>query len=118
MSEKSWLPVLNSCSDNRKSAIQNPKWAGLLAIAFTFALVGAVAQAQQPKKVPLLGYLSSGDSASESSRAERIRLALRELGYIEGQNMATEYRYAQRKLDRLPELAAEFVRLKVDIIVV
>ncbi len=52
------------------------------------------------------------------SRSERIRLALRELGYIEGQNIATEYRYAERKLDRLPELAAELVRLKVDIIVV
>ena len=50
-------------------------------------------------------------------RSEAIRLALRELGYIEGQNIATEYRYAEGKLDRLPELAAELVRLKVDIIV-
>ena len=56
--------------------------------------------------------------ASESARAEAIRLALRELGYIEGQNIAIEYRYAEGKLDRLPELAAELVRLKVDIIVV
>ena len=52
------------------------------------------------------------------TRTEAIRLALRELGYIEGQNIATEYRYAEGKLDRLPELAAELVRLKVDIIVV
>ncbi len=59
-----------------------------------------------------------GDAATESARAEAIRLALRELGYIEGQNIATEYRYAEGKLDRLPELAAELVRLKVDIIVV
>ena len=55
---------------------------------------------------------------SDSPRAEGIRLALRERGYIEGQNIATEYRYAEGKLDRLPELAAELVRLKVDIIVV
>ena len=74
--------------------------------------------AQQPKKVPRIGYLSSSDPASESTRAEAIRLALRELGYIEGQNIAIEYRYAEGKRDRFPELAAELVRLKVDIIVV
>ena len=58
------------------------------------------------------------DPASESARSEAIRLALRERGYIEGQNIATEYRYAEGKRDRFPELAAELVRLKVDIIVV
>ena len=52
-----------------------------------------------------------------SARSEVIRLALRELGYIEGQNIAIEYRYAEGRVDRLPELAAELVRLKVDIIV-
>ncbi len=85
-----------------------------------FALCACVfvAQAQQPKKVPRIGYLSSVDPATESARAEAIRLALRELGYIEGQNIAIEYRYAEGKLDRVPELAAELVRLKVDIIVV
>jgi putative ABC transport system substrate-binding protein len=76
------------------------------------------AQAQQPKKVPRIGYLSNSDPASESSRSEAIRLSLRELGYIEGQNIAIEYRYTEAKLDRLPELAAELVRLKVDVIVV
>ena len=76
------------------------------------------AQAQQPKKVPRIGYLSAGDPAIESTRAEAIRLALRERGYIEGQNIAIEYRYAEGKRDRFPELAAELVRLKVDIIVV
>ena len=78
----------------------------------------ASAEAQQPKKVPRIGYLSPRDPASESTRAEAIRLALRELGYIEGQNIAIEYRYAEAKLDRAPALAAELVRLKVDIIVV
>ena len=74
--------------------------------------------AQQPKKVARIGYLSGGDAATDSARSEGIRLALRERGYIEGQNIAIEYRYAGGKLDRLPELLAELVRLKVDLIVV
>jgi putative ABC transport system substrate-binding protein len=74
------------------------------------------AAAQQPKKVARIGYLSGLDPASESTRAEAIRLALHELGYIEGQNIAIEYRYAEGRVDRLPALAAELVRLKVDII--
>jgi len=73
-------------------------------------------EAQQPKKVPLIGYLSNFDPATESTRIEAVRQALRELGYIEGQNIAFEYRYAEGKLDPLPELAADLVRLKVDII--
>jgi len=83
-------------------------------------LIGAVAsaEAQQSKKVPRIGYLAPGDAASDSARAEGIRLALRELGYMEGQNIATEYRYAEGKSDRQPGLAAELVRLKVDIILV
>jgi putative tryptophan/tyrosine transport system substrate-binding protein len=85
--------------------------------AMLFAL-SVSAQAQQPKKVPRIGYLSSLDPASESFRSEAIRLSLRELGYIEGQNIAIEYRYAEGKVDRAPELAAQLVRLKVDIIVV
>ena len=85
--------------------------------AMLFALCSS-AEAQQPKKVLLIGYLSSTDRASESTRAEAIRLALRALGYIEGQNITTEYRYAEGKGHRIPELAAELVRLKVDIIVV
>jgi len=75
------------------------------------------AAAQQPKKVPRIGYLVGGDAASDSARSEAIRLALGELGYIEGQNIAIEYRYGEGKRDRLPELAAELVRLKVDVIV-
>ncbi len=116
------------CSDNRKSKtcpkhcrrIQNRKWAAVLAIVATLATgVGAMAQAQQPKKVHRIGYLSSSsDSASESRHFEVIRRALRELGHIEGQNIAIEYRYAEGKIDRFTELAAELVRLKVDIIVV
>ena len=95
---------------NRRTAIRR--------LATFFLTTASLAHAQQPKKVPRIGYLSSPDPARESARAEAIRLALRERGYIEGQNIAIEYRYAEGKLDRLPELAAELVRLKVDIIVV
>jgi putative tryptophan/tyrosine transport system substrate-binding protein len=87
-------------------------------VAVVLLAVGVIAEAQQPKKVPRIGYLSSFDPARESTRSEAIRLSLRERGYIEGQNIAIEYRYAEGKRDRLPELAAELVRLKVDIIVV
>ncbi len=94
------------------------KKAGFLSIliAVTLLAVGVIAEAQQPKKVPRIGYLSPSDPATESARFEAIRLALRERGHIEGQNIVIEYRYAEGKLDRLPDLAAELVRLKVDII--
>jgi len=85
--------------------------------AMLFALCQS-AEAQQPKKILRIGYLSSFHPTSESDRSEGIRLALRELGYIEGQNIATEYRYAEGKRERLSEVATELVRLKVDIIVV
>jgi putative ABC transport system substrate-binding protein len=89
-----------------------------LAICGTLLALACIAEAQQPgKKVPLIGYLSTNDPAGESARAEAIRLALRELGYIEGQNIAFEYRYAEGKRGRESELAGELVRLKVDIIV-
>jgi putative ABC transport system substrate-binding protein len=77
----------------------------------------AGSEAQQPK-FARIGYLSTINAARDSARAEAIRLALRELGYVEGQNVAFEYRYAEGKLDRYSELAAELVRLKVDIILV
>ena len=84
--------------------------------AILFALC-ASAEAQQPKKVHRIGYLSTNDPAGESARAEAIGLALRERGYIDGQNIAVEYRYAEGKRERAAELAAELVRLKVDLIV-
>src|SRR5215510_10716806 len=80
-----------------------------------FALC-ASAEAQQPRKVHRIGFLSVNDPATESPRSEGIRLALRELGYIEGQNIAIEYRYGEGKTDQYPELVAELVRLKVDVI--
>ena len=108
-----WVP-----SDNRKSKIQNRKWVGLSIIALVLAARVVVATAQQPKKVTRIGYLSSLNPVHESARAEGIRLALREVGYLEGQNIAIEYRYSEGKTDRASELAVELVRLKVDIILV
>jgi putative ABC transport system substrate-binding protein len=72
---------------------------------------GPIANAQQPKKVLWIGYLLMGDPNSESTRFEAIRLALRERGYIEGENVGIVYRYTSGNRDRLPELAAELVRL-------
>jgi putative ABC transport system substrate-binding protein len=89
-----------------------------VALGALLLALGFSAEAQQPTKIPQIGYLSQSDAARESARFQAIRLALRERGYIEGQNIAIEYRYAEGKLDRAPELAAELVRLKVDIIVV
>ena len=87
-------------------------------VAVVLLAVAVIAEAQQPNKVPGIGYLSSSDSATDSTISDAIRLALRERGYIEGQNIAIEYRYAEGKVDRFSELAAELVRLKVDVIVV
>jgi putative tryptophan/tyrosine transport system substrate-binding protein len=87
-------------------------------VAVVLLALGVTAEAQQPKKVFRIGYLSALDPARESARSEAIKLALRERGYIEGQNIAFEYRYAEGKRDRAPELADELVRLKVDLILV
>src|SRR5262245_22442603 len=87
-------------------------------VAVILLTVAVVTEAQQPAKITRIGYLSNVDAATDSAGSEGIRLALRELGYIEGQNIAIEYRYSEGKRDRAPELAAELVRLKVDIIVV
>jgi putative tryptophan/tyrosine transport system substrate-binding protein len=76
------------------------------------------ASAQQPTKGPRIGYLTADSrSARADVRAAAFRQGLRELGYVEGKNLVIEWRSAEGKLDRLPALAAELVRLKVDIIV-
>ena len=103
-----------SRSDVLKSKmIQNLKW--LVLATFLLATLSP-AEAQQPKKVPRVGFLSV--RAGIESREETFRQGLRELGYMEGQNMIIEWRFAKGKADRIPELAAELVRLKVDVIVV
>ena len=77
----------------------------------------ASAEAQQPTKVHRIGFLATLSPFTISARAEAFRQGLRELGYVEGKNIVIEYRYAEGKLDRLSELAAELVRLKVDVII-
>jgi putative tryptophan/tyrosine transport system substrate-binding protein len=105
------------CSGQALGNSRNAKVLCFALCAMFFALCVS-AEAQQPKKVPRIGYLSPFDPVGESTRSEAIRQALRDLGYVEGQNIATEYRYSEGKRDRAPELAAELVRAKVDIILV
>jgi ABC-type uncharacterized transport system substrate-binding protein len=85
-----------------------------LIVAFLGA--GSVAQAQQAKKIPVIGVLHSDSPSSIESSFEAFRQGLRQLGYVVGQNILIEYRYAEGKRDRVPELAAELVRLNVDVI--
>jgi len=103
---------LEPVGDRRKS-----KGFGFVVCALLFTLC-ASAYAQETKKVPRIGYLSAFDVRRESARAETVRLALRDAGYVEGQNIAIEYRYAESKQDRFPKLVAELVNLNVDIIMV
>ncbi len=76
-----------------------------------------LAQAEQPAKVRRIGYLGANFPTTNPARIEAFRQGLRELGYVEGKNVVIEWRYAEGKADRLPGLAAELVRLKVDVIV-
>jgi ABC-type uncharacterized transport system substrate-binding protein len=93
--------------------------AGLLSILVVVVLlaVAVIAEAQQPKKVPRIGYLSATSPSVNPTRIEGFRQGLRELGYVEGKNIVIEWRYAEGKPDRFPALAAELVHLKVDVIV-
>ena len=92
--------------------------ASSLLIAVALVAFAVIAQAQQPKKVPRIGFLVSGSPSStrEVGQVEAFRQGLRELGYVEGQNIAIEYRYAEGAEERLLNLAAELVQLKVDVI--
>jgi putative tryptophan/tyrosine transport system substrate-binding protein len=109
-------------SDNRKTvvsyveswAIQNQKLLGLSIIVFVLA-AGAMAQAQQTPKIPHVGILFIG--GREQPHLEAFKQGLQEHGYSEGKNIVLEYRYAEGQYDRLPDLAKEFVREKVDVIV-
>ncbi len=87
-------------------------------LASVFLTTVSLAQAQQAGKVPRIGVLRNDTPALFASRNEAFRSGIRELGYVDGQNLRLEYRYADGKPDRLPELAAELVNLKVDVIVV
>ncbi|HEY7557856.1 MAG TPA: ABC transporter substrate-binding protein [Candidatus Binatia bacterium] len=94
----------------RKKIIAFALTAVLLALSFP-------AQAQQPKKVPRIGFLSGSPPSSITARTEAFRQGLRDLGYVEGKNIVIEWRSGEGKRDRFPALAADLVRLKVDVIV-
>jgi putative ABC transport system substrate-binding protein len=106
-------------TSNRHTAINNCKKArvfGFVLFAMLFALCFS-AEAQQPKKVPRIGFLGAASMSANSARIEAFRQGLRELGYMEGKNIVIEWRSAEGKSDRLPALAAELVNLKVNVIV-
>ena len=107
----------NFLSGNLKSAIQNLKWAGIFAIVLISIFAGVEARAQQATKIPRIGFLITSSPSAIAPRMDAFRQGLRELGYVEGKNIAIERRHAEGKFDRLPALAAELVSLKVDIIV-
>src|SRR5262252_6888270 len=82
-----------------------------------FLALGSPAEAQQTKKVPRIGFLSAASPSANTARIEAFRQGLHELGYVEEKSIVIEYRYAYERFDRLPALAAELIRLKVEVIV-
>jgi len=88
-----------------------------LALSVMLLALSLPAQAQQPTKISRIGFLGATSPFTNTARIEAFRQGLRELGYVEGKNIVIEYRWAEGKTERLPDLAAELVRLKVDIIV-
>ncbi len=88
----------------------------ILLVGLTLASVHP-AEAQQPKKVPRIGYLSGTSYSANSARVDAFKQGLRELGYVEGKTIIVEWRYAEGKSDHLPALAAELVHLRPDVIV-
>ena len=106
-------------SDNRKSKIQNQKWAGLFALVLAFALGRGEGRrrSRQGKSSASVSWMQALLLVARSSWRRSGR-ELSKLGWIEGKNITIEYRFAEQKTERLPELAADLVRLKVDLIVV
>src|SRR5947209_2233972 len=107
--------ALLSCQKKTGAKTMNSKFIVWLLVTFFLATVFP-AEAQQPKKIPRIGFLFGASSSSNTDRwTEAFRQGLRDLGYIEGKNILIEYRFAERKLDRVPSLVVELVQLKVDV---
>src|SRR5262245_55562342 len=104
-----WIRFFGFQSDNLKSAIQNLKWVRIIVIGFTFAMCGAVAQAQQATKIPRIGYLTVLSLSAMANRTKAFQQGLRELGYVDGRNIVIEWRYGDGNLESVPALAAELV---------
>ena len=92
-------------------------WSSVL-VGTLVLVFGVAADAQQPGKIFRIGYLDASTASGSAVLMDAFRQELRKLGWNDGKNIAIEYRFAEQKLERLPELAAELVRLKVDLIVV
>ena len=134
MNRRCWVRWWDSVSDNRKSKtcpfdklragsesyrrIQNRKWAGIFAVIVALTVCGGRAEAQQTGKIFHIGFLDGSTASGNAGLVEAFRQELNKLGWIEGKNITIEYRFAEQKPERLPELAADLVRLKVDLIVV
>ena len=103
-------------SEIHGAKLMTKKVLGLLLAIFVLA-TAPCAQAQQATRIPVIGRLGASSPSAEAARAEALRQGLHELGYIEGKNIVIEWRHAEGELDRLPALAADLVRLKVDIII-
>jgi ABC-type uncharacterized transport system substrate-binding protein len=106
-----------SCSENRQSKIVNLKGLGLSVTVFVLLVVGAVTHAQQPTKTPRVAFLGTASAYLVADRVDAFRKGLRELGYLDGQNILLEYRFGEGKSDEVTSLAMELARSKVDVIV-
>jgi ABC-type uncharacterized transport system substrate-binding protein len=107
--------VLNTPSLTRRE-LKKVDWSSIL-VAATLLAVAAIAEAQQPKNMPRIGYLGTVSLSINAARANAFRRGLRDLGYMEGKNIMIEWRSADGKLDRLATIATDLVRLKVDVLV-
>lgn len=121
------LRFIGSQSDDLKSktctelhrSIKNLKWVGIVTLGFTFAMCGQVAEAQQTGKIFRIGFLDPSTASGSAALLDAFRQELSKLGWIEGKNFTIEYRFGENKgPEQLPELAADLVRLKVDLILV
>jgi putative ABC transport system substrate-binding protein len=116
-----YLPTIDNLKAAPRTKIQKrrrrPKCMGFVAFVIAFALCAVAVDAQQTGKIFRIGFLDSSTASGMAVLVDAFRLELSKLGWIEGKNFTIEYRFAHGKMDRLRELAADLVRLKVDLIV-
>ena len=120
MSKRHWMRGLvlksKTCPEPSRR-IENRKWVGIIALVVAIGMCGARVEAQQAGKVFRIGFLDNSTASGIAVLLDVFRQELSKLGWIEGKNITIEYRFAEQKNERLPELAADLVRLKVDLIV-
>jgi putative ABC transport system substrate-binding protein len=120
--DESSLRVLNSSYVNPKSKIKNRrrklKWVGFVTLVTILVFSGVAVDAQQPAKIPRIGFIGASSSTTAAPYLEAFREGLRELHYVEGHNIAIEVRWAEGAAQRFPQLIAELVGLKIDVLLV